>query len=232
MSRWAVAVCACALGGVWVAAANAEERKALAFPSVEIVTPSRAEVREKIRHELEVQSKIDATDVELPDVVLYLADFHGIPIALDRQTLEEAGFDWHQTITAELEKITLRDLLDRILAPLGCEFVIHGDGLLITTADKAARAQQIQIYPVGDLAGSASSPATSADFEPLAAAVRSLVDAMPLADGAPAPKVIAIPQARSLVVVQNDSGQRQVAELLEGLAEARFLQRMQAKGAQ
>ena len=77
---------------------------------------------------------VSADDKALADVVVYLADFHNIPIIIDAEALEDEGIATDSPVTRTLTGVKLRSALKIILQPLDLGYVIEDDVMKITTA--------------------------------------------------------------------------------------------------
>ena len=64
--------------------------------------------REKLERSLDEPTKIDFTDVNLPDAAAFLTDYHHIQIQIDRKVLEAASLGIDTPMTMQVEGVTLR----------------------------------------------------------------------------------------------------------------------------
>lgn len=130
---------------VWKALS--ERRKQ--YASVDLHKSSKAE--ERISAELDKQTEMDFQDQPLTDVVTFLADFHNIPIIIDKAALDEEGIAEDTPVTRTLTGVKLRSALKIILEPLQLSYVIEDEVMKITTLTKEKERLQTRVYPVGDL---------------------------------------------------------------------------------
>ena len=79
---------------------------------------------------------LEFVETPLKDVVDYLKDFHHIEIQLDEKALKQAGIDDSASITINRKGVSLRSALSAMLDPLGLEFEIRDEVLLITPKKK------------------------------------------------------------------------------------------------
>ena len=110
---------------------------------------SPAEV--KIYKALKEPTTIDFAETPLADAVDYLRDLHGIEIQLDSKELEQMGIHSETPVTRKVSGIPLRSALRLLLGQLDLSYLVTEDVILITTRDKASRAVDTRIYPVGDI---------------------------------------------------------------------------------
>jgi len=130
---------------VWKALS--ERRKQ--YASVDLHKSSKAE--ENISAQLDKQTEIDFQDQPLTDVITFLADFHNIPIILDKEALQEEGIATDTPVTQTLTGVKLRSALKIILQPLQLSYIIEDEVMKITTLAKEKERLQTRVYPVGDL---------------------------------------------------------------------------------
>jgi hypothetical protein len=102
----------------------------------------RADPREaSIRAALKKTTTIDAVEMPLKDVVLYLSETHNIPIVLSMRKLEEASISADTPVTKSLRGITLRSALKLMLNDLDLAYVVENGVLTITTKEEAQSTQ-------------------------------------------------------------------------------------------
>ncbi len=119
------------------------------YASVDLHKSSPAERR--IQASLDEQTEISFTDTPLSDVIVYLQDYHNIPIIIDTEKLNEEGIATDSPVTRTLAGVKLRSALKIILQPLALAYVIEDEVMKITTADQEKNKLQTRVYPVGDL---------------------------------------------------------------------------------
>jgi hypothetical protein len=136
--------------------------------------PVRANVplsaAKRIERELDKTCDVDFVESPLKDVVAYLQDMRGIPIVLKTKKLEEASVSPDTPITKQLHGISLRSVLNLILADLELAYVVRDEVLQITTPSDAQGATEIRIYDCRDILA-------------MPAAIKEKVAAAPAGDG-------------------------------------------------
>jgi hypothetical protein len=130
---------------VWKALSDRRKK----YASVDLRKASPAE--ERIAAQLDTQTEIQFSDTPLTDVVVYLADYHGIPIIIDTDALSAEGIAPDIPITRSLTGVKLRSALKIILQPLQLSYIIEDEVMKITTVTVEKERLQTRVYPVGDL---------------------------------------------------------------------------------
>lgn len=80
-----------------------------------------------------------------------LATAMDIPITLDRQALKAAAISDESPVTSDVHDVTFRSYLKKILGGVKLEYVIHDDGILVTTPERARRMLVTGAYLIDDL---------------------------------------------------------------------------------
>lgn len=112
--------------------------------------PRTTERVRRILAALDELTEIDFTDVPLSDGLEYLSNRHGIPIHVDRRSLEEAGIDLGAAVTANLAGVTLRQALATILDPLGLAIDVRHEVLFIGAAPLSPVLTDLPTVPDGE----------------------------------------------------------------------------------
>jgi hypothetical protein len=99
-----------------------------------------------IEQALRSPSKMDFLDDPLLDAATYLENLHNITIKLDRSALEEVGMTVNDTVTAQVDGVSLRSALDYVLRDLDLTYIIQDEMLLITTLDREEIATETRVY--------------------------------------------------------------------------------------
>lgn len=200
----------------WIAvrATRAQEPKwqPVSFP---LVTLDQQQ-EDKIRRELESQTRIETIDTELQQLVAYLADLHKIQILLDHNSLEDAGFDASTLITFHVENISLESALELMLREHGLTWTIEKGVLLITSVDRAMEQLVTRVYPVKDLVTKNADGVT--EYKPLIGMIQNSI-AIAAWDAVGGSSSIE-PFAGLLVISTSEQVHRQIEALLQAVRKA------------
>lgn len=94
---------------------------------------------------------LDFVEIKLRDVVKALQEDYQIPIRLDIIALEETGLNAEETVTINVQGVSLRSGLRILLHDLQLQYIIENETLLITTPQKAEEDFKTCVYNVSDL---------------------------------------------------------------------------------
>src|SRR5689334_5590929 len=103
----------------------------IAWPALSLFAEESAAV-EKIRLELENNTKLEFVETPLKEVVEYLTDLHQIEIVIDEPALKAVGVEVNTPVTKNLSGITLRKALNLMLGEMELTWTIRDDALVIT----------------------------------------------------------------------------------------------------
>jgi hypothetical protein len=87
-------------------------------------------------------------ETPLREFVTTIADKAGVRISLDREELENMGFDTDTPITATLNGLSFRAGLREVLEDVDLAYVFKNDHVVVTSVEKAARTRETVFYPV------------------------------------------------------------------------------------
>jgi hypothetical protein len=111
--------------------------------SLKSITCSRDPRHKKIFEALVEPTRIEFTEVPLRDALLFLQDYHGIPLVADQAALAVAGLDDEMPITFEtLLPTTLGKALDQMLAAHGLGWFVRDGAIVVTTHAKAQKSNR------------------------------------------------------------------------------------------
>jgi predicted DsbA family dithiol-disulfide isomerase len=151
----------------------------------------------------------------------------GLPIHVDRKTLEEASKSLDMPVSCQVSDVSLRSALRLILGQLDLTSTTRDGVLMVTTPDKASNLEIIRVYPVRDLVSvptEANPLATNP--QPLNSLIIDLIAPTTWFDGAgPGPQFFNAASG-SFVISQTLSVHEQIALLLSALRKARDRQHM------
>lgn len=239
-----VAVCSLAAG--WFAiTANAEVKqsaKTTLQAADSLAVPQLKEIKQAFypaltKHEQEIQKALntntegDFPDIPLGKVINSFQTQHGINIFLDARALEQEGLTADEPINVSLSGISLKSALNIILKPIGLNYVVNNEVLMITTADDVARTLNVRIYPVADLCDKPD------DYQALENVIRNtcldlrkrnwtaagLIMEGPHAQPIPQrnPTISVVPQCKAIVINQTDRVHTKIVDLLSQLRQVR-----------
>jgi hypothetical protein len=125
----------------------------------------------KILEVLDRPLRIEFVEGPLSDVLNYIKQTAKLPLHVDRASLEEAGIALDTPLSFSESELPLRSSLALLLEPIGLDWVIHHNALLITTSDAVEhRYLSTKAYDVSALI----EPSDDADVQ--TAALEALVD--------------------------------------------------------
>lgn len=105
---------------------------------------------QKIEHALESMPELAFQDTPLTDVANFLSDVCQIRMLLDQKALSEQEIAADTAVTLTISNVRLENALNLMFEPLGLDYVIHNEVLLITTREMAASMVETRVYPIGD----------------------------------------------------------------------------------
>lgn len=111
--------------------------------------------QEEIRAKLNKLAEYQFEALSLDEVCKTIAAEHGIQIDIDAAGLEELGMTADLPITLSGNG-SLRSLLHRMLEDMDLSYLVHEDGLEITTSDKAIRCGRVRAYNLAYVANDSS----------------------------------------------------------------------------
>lgn len=102
---------------------------------------------------LREQTEISFTDNPLSEALSYLSDLHHIEITVDKRALQDEGVSEDSQISLKTSGVSLKSGLRLFLEPLGLDYVIQNETLMITSQAKAAEIFETRVYTVRRLRG-------------------------------------------------------------------------------
>lgn len=107
----------------------------------------------RIDKALREQTEMSFTDNPLQESLNYLEDLHNIEITVDKRALENESVPEDAPISLKISGLTLKSGLRLFLEPLGLDYVIQNETLMITSQAKAAEIFETRVYTVRRLRG-------------------------------------------------------------------------------
>lgn len=115
------------------------------------VLSRRSNLEHRYEQELDEPTDFEFSGQTLTDVMQFISDLHDLQIKIDRVALEDEGIAVDTPVDLQGFKGTLRSGMDLILEPLGLDYVIQNDVILVTTKSKAENIFDLRVYNVGQL---------------------------------------------------------------------------------
>ena len=153
----------------------------------------------------------------------------GVPIVLEKRTLEEAAISLDTPVTARISEVSYRSLLRRVLKEYKLTWTFRDEVILITTPEDAESMLETRLYPVLDLVAIAGSTPENAmreihDYDTLIETITTTVE-VDSWDEVGGPGTIAeYPQAGALVISQTAEIHEQVEKVLAAIRQVKQVQ--------
>jgi hypothetical protein len=179
--------------------------------------------QEAIEKALSQKGTFEFAEIRLGKFVALLRQQYGINVAVDYRAISEKGIDPDSPIAIELKDVTVRSALELAIRPLGLNWTIYCEALVISTP---AGIQSMQFSKVYDITGSVTVAGeqgkTWEDPEALVQLITAAVspESWDSAGGRGTIQLVSSGAARLLVVTHNYRAQRQIARLLTDMQEA------------
>lgn len=123
------------------------------YKAVDLLKPDGPEAA--IKAALDQKADYDFVDTPLKDAMDEIALTHGIPVALDKGAIEDAGFDVELEMTGKANGRSLRSALRSLFREYDFTYVIIDEELLVTTREAINNNPEkyltTKVYNVGDL---------------------------------------------------------------------------------
>jgi hypothetical protein len=164
----------------------------------------------------------------LSDVIAQIQRATGLPIYLDRKTLEAASIPIDTPITCALPPVSLHAALGLILKPLELVWTINNECVLVTNADTESLQLVTKVYPVLDLIDANPANPRAGNYQAL---IQLMTDVLVPTSWDEVGGLGAISQftaSGSLVISQSFANHQRIAQLLAALRTARGRQPPQA----
>lgn len=174
-----------------------------------------------IEQALATKVEVRVVEQRLGEVIERIGQEFRINIRVDRSALEEAGASPDTPVTLQVRGISLRSVLDLILAELDLAWVVRDEVLLVTTIERTEDVQEVRVYYVRDLLEyppSDSYPEPQPDYRSLIGLITIEVEPQSWPEGTG--PIAGIEEIRSLGVVvirQTQHVHEKIAALLASL---------------
>lgn len=110
------------------------------------------DVEKAIMKSLNTSIAVEYEGEKFEDVVDHLRKVTGLPISVDKRSLEEANVTYETPVKLKM-KATARTVLKRIFAEMNLSYVIKEETVLVLTRERASRETVTRSYYLGDLVG-------------------------------------------------------------------------------
>jgi hypothetical protein len=100
---------------------------------------------------LDSMVSVNFKEARLEAVIDFLQNHTRQPIVLDKLALQEADVTYESPVTVQLNNVTVRTVLRKILRDLGLTYVIKEQTIHVTTAVKARDMMVVRTYYIGDV---------------------------------------------------------------------------------
>ncbi len=110
--------------------------------------------REKaILQALDTPITLDFKDVKLAEFLQYLQDKLGLPVQLDKASLDQLMINDDTSVSIRARQFSTRTVLRKVLADLGLTYVVKDEEVQAMTPDRARSLMTTRVYYIGDLVG-------------------------------------------------------------------------------
>lgn len=169
----------------------------------------------------------DLEEAPLAEAIAYFSKDLGLPINLDRKSLDEYGLALDSPISFRIEGVRARTALQLFAREHHLSLQWLGEGLLLRSeADTSS--MELRIYPVRDLVQFEDDQGVHTEFDSLLDAITTSIAPETWKEmGTGEGTVTALETADSLAIRQNPEVHDQIAELLANLRAARQVQGIQ-----
>ncbi|HKB41298.1 MAG TPA: STN domain-containing protein [Gemmataceae bacterium] len=117
----------------------------------------------KILKILNTKITTNVKEKPLSGVLEYFEKTLGLPMSIDRPSLEAAQINYETMVSLDVRETTVRTALKQMLASVGLTYVIRNEMVIITTPEKASTMMVTRVYYIGDLLAT-----TGFQFDPFA----------------------------------------------------------------
>lgn len=100
----------------------------------------------RVENALKDPTEVNFTDIPLKDALDYLEELHHIQIWIDSKALSDEGISVDNAVTLLMSDVSLRSVLRLLIEPLGLEYVVQREILVITTKTVADQTFENRVY--------------------------------------------------------------------------------------
>lgn len=147
----------------------------------------------------------------LAEVAELIAEQTGLPVLIDRVSLDDFGIDASEKLSGHFEDIPLHEVLRLLLRPIGFACSYDPAYLTLMSEDEAEQRIKVRVYPVRDLLGK-----DCVDFDSLLDVIVSTIESESWAEnGGGEAEIRPLVVADALVISQTILVHLQIEDLLE-----------------
>jgi hypothetical protein len=161
---------------------------------------------------------VNLTNARMTEFIEVLQKQGNTNVVIDDVGLNEVGKGIDTPISISADRITLADALKRVLEPLGLDYVIKDEVLLISSRSRCRPMLEVRTYPVADLVTDNKTAAgAKVDFEPLTKLITSTVEPASWEGSGGRGRIQSVENTLSLVIRQSATGHQRTCALLQNL---------------
>ena len=110
----------------------------------EIVPPSPAELA--VRRRLDEKCSVNFASKPWGECLKQLGSAQNLNIIPDKKSIEDIGVDVSKRVDLQLSDVPLRIVLEKLLKPMNCDYIISGDYLAVRSAKTSAKLGRIDEF--------------------------------------------------------------------------------------
>ena len=188
---------------------------------LEGLTPIQSEEEVRIAEALQNRFSLQLTERPFIEALREIQERARINVVLDEQGLLESALTPDQPVTIHLKDVPLEGVLTHLLRPLGLDFKIKDEVLLVTSAAKAAGPLYVVVYRMNALVEVAEEPDQStqiAELNRYAELIRDLIAPNEWDQKGGSGSLAVHAATNSLIVRQNRRHHDRIADFLSALS--------------
>ncbi|HEX4069671.1 MAG TPA: hypothetical protein VHX68_00825 [Planctomycetaceae bacterium] len=153
--------------------------------------------------------------IEFVSAIQKLAD---INVVVHNAGLEDAAVELKTPISISADHIPLADVLTRVLEPLGLDYMLKNEVLVISSRSRCRLLLEVQTYPVADLVTDSNTPSgAKVDFDPLTKLITNTVEPASWQASGGRASIQPFESKLSLVIRQSAAGHQKIHALLQNM---------------
>jgi hypothetical protein len=161
---------------------------------------------------------VNLTNAPLVEFIEMVQKQGNTNVVIDNEGLNEVGKGINTPISISADRITLADALNRVLEPLGLDYVIKDEVLVISSRSRCRPILEVRAYPVADLVTDNKTAAGAmVGFEPLTKLITSTVEPASWEGSGGRGKIELLENTLNLVIRQSAAGHQKTCALLQNL---------------
>ncbi len=114
--------------------------------------PAEQSAQQDIENALSQKDAFEFSDARLSSFVAVLREKYGMNVAIDYRALMEKGIDAESPVSIKLKDVSVRSALELAIRPLGLNWTIYCEALVISTPAGIQSMQFTKLYDITDLA--------------------------------------------------------------------------------